>query len=575
MDKITKSFLTQFAKDIEIEDKNEDEQFELFTSDLVLAKNHIFERDIFESAVGDGGDLGIDAIAVSVNGRFVSDLDEIIEMEQNYNSFDVLFYFIQAKRTSGFEANVIDNITHGITEFVDENRTTPFNEDIEKWIQIQERIFSNARKFVNGNPSCKIYYITTGKVSVDLNIEARITRAKKRLNDLNIFNQIDFILWGSDEIQKCYRETKNFLSREITFTNRIAYPETSKVKEAYLGLLPATEFLKLISNDDNEIQKSIFFDNVRDWQGLNAVNSAIISTLNDPLKNDKFSMFNNGITIIAKRIIPVGNKLTVENYQIVNGCQTSHAIFEARKALNPSVLVPLKLIVTESDDIISQIIKTTNHQTVVKEDQLFALGEFHKKIESYFLAKELEYRLYYERRLGQYDYQEGIHRARIITFADLLRSYAALILQEPHRTTRNYRGLTEKVGVEVFLDNHAVEMYYIIAAVYYQIDIRFHRNAINKQLKPARFQLMMAYFMIITGNDFPKVYQGRKFIKYCENLISKIWDDTNSGPIFKTAIKCIEKVASGDYNRDTIREKAFTEAVITEVKRKMKTIPKK
>lgn len=575
MDKITKSFLAQFIKDSEIEDKSEDDQFEFFATDLVLAKNHLFERDIFESVVGNGGDMGLDAIAVSVNGRFVSDLDEIIEMEQNYNSFDVIFYFIQAKRTSGFEANTIDNITNGIIEFIDEDRSIPFNEEIDKWIQIQERIFSNARKFINGNPSCKIYYITTGKVSKDPNIDARITRAKKRLADQKIFSQIDFTLWGSDEIQKCYRETKNFLSREITFINRIAYPETSNVKEAYLGLLPATEFLKLISNDDNEIQKSIFFDNVRDWQGFNTVNSAIISTLSDASKSDKFSMLNNGITIIAKRIIPVGNKLTIENYQVVNGCQTSHAIFEARNALTSSVLVPLKLIVTESDDIIAQIIKSTNHQTVVKEDQLFALGEFHKKIESYFLARDADSKLFYERRLGQYDYQEGIHRARIISFGELLRSYAALILQEPHRTTRNYRGLLEKVGVEAFLDSHAVELYYLIASIYYQIDVQFHKNAIPKHLKPARFQLMMAYFILITNNAFPNIYHGRKFTKYCESIISRIWDITSNKLTLKDAIKCVERAANGEYNRDTIREKAFTETVISAAERKIRQVRKK
>jgi len=52
------------------------------------------------------------------------------------------------------------------------------------------------------------------------------------------------------------------------------------VKEAYLGYIPAKEFLPIITNEDGEIMRGIFESNLRDFQGLNnPVNNAIKETL--------------------------------------------------------------------------------------------------------------------------------------------------------------------------------------------------------------------------------------------------------------------------------------------------------
>jgi hypothetical protein len=40
-----------------------------------------------------------------------------------------------------------------------------------------------------------------------------------------------------------------------------------------LGLLPASEFLKLVENESAEIRSAIFYDNVRHWQEWNPVNT--------------------------------------------------------------------------------------------------------------------------------------------------------------------------------------------------------------------------------------------------------------------------------------------------------------
>jgi hypothetical protein len=59
-------------------------------------------------------------------------------------------------------------------------------------------------------------------------------------------------------------------------------PEIPGVKVAFLGYIPAQDFIAIIAGDD--ILDSIFYDNVRDWQDYNAVNSEMRDTLASPKK---------------------------------------------------------------------------------------------------------------------------------------------------------------------------------------------------------------------------------------------------------------------------------------------------
>jgi hypothetical protein len=46
---------------------------------------------------------------------------------------------------------------------------------------------------------------------------------------------------------------------------------------------------------------------------------------------------NNGVTIIARDLRRTAQKFFIEDYQIVNGCQTSHVLFEQRGSMSDGV----------------------------------------------------------------------------------------------------------------------------------------------------------------------------------------------------------------------------------------------
>ena len=147
---------------------------------------------------------------------------------------------------------------------------------------------------------------------------------------------------------------------------------------------------------------------------------------------------NNGVTIIAKSVRQIGTKFVIRDFQVVNGCQTCNVLWSRREQLDETILVPLRLISTDDEDVIVDIIRATNRQTEVKEEQFYATSDYLKQLEMYFESTPLDRRLYLERRSKQYA-NTPVERTRVVPFNSLVRSFASIILSEPHRATRNYK----------------------------------------------------------------------------------------------------------------------------------------
>jgi AIPR protein len=104
---------------------------------------------------------------------------------------------------------------------------------------------------------------------------------------------------------------------------------------------------------------------------------------------------------------------------------TSHVLHACQDQLPDSVQIPFRLVHTQNENVIEDVIRATNRQTEVKDDQFFAMKDFAKRLEAYFKTFPVETRLYYERRPHQYDAQD-IEKIRIITHQNLVRAVGAM-----------------------------------------------------------------------------------------------------------------------------------------------------
>lgn len=558
VDKITKALLDEFATQNQFHKLAEDAQFERFAAHLTIGRllANSFDTDVTHT--GGGDDTGIDAVAVIVNGALVDDEDLVEEFATRNGYLDVTFVFVQADRGPSFEVQKIGSFGFGVLDFFSDKPTLKRNAAIQAASKIMNAVYARSGRLKPGNPVCKLYYVTTGVWRDDQNLEARRQSVISDLQGLKLFREVEFSPIDVERIRRLHQESTNSFSREFQFADCVAAPDIPGVSEAYIGLLPFSQFLSLIQDESGEILRSIFYENVRDWQDFNVVNSEMRSTLESPELRTRFALMNNGVTVIASSLKMTGRRCHIDNYQIVNGCQTSHVLFDQRKVLDDSVMVPLRLISTQDEDVISAVVKATNRQTEVKEEQLIALSDFPKKLEAYFQAFGNGKRLFFERRSRQYHASHGIEKTRIITPRALITSFAAMFLEEPHRTTRDYRAILEGVGSRIFAPDHRLEPYYAAALALYRLEFQFRNNLLDTGFKAARFQLLFALRMLVGGAKLPAL-NSHAMERYCTTLIELLWNQSEAEKAIQRAAGAVAEASNGDFRSDILRTQPFTE----------------
>jgi len=558
MDRITQSLVNEFKTAHSLERLAESNLFERFVNYVAVSSIH---QEVFDTAdvSVDDDSYGLDGIAIIANGALVTTPDEVRDLVETNGYLEVTFVFTQAKASSSFDNSVIGGIEFAVSDFFKESPQLPQTEFVKNAALVANEIISHSSKFTRGKPTLRLFYASTGKWTDDKVLVARAEGAKQTLMSLGIFREVVFTPLDADKLQKLYADTKNAISREFTFEKKTVIPEIKGVSESYLGLLPAAEFLKLIEDDEHEIIKSLFYDNVRDWQEYNTVNEEIKQTLSDVEKRRMFALMNNGVTIIAKTLRTTANRFHIADFQIVNGCQTSHVLHDQRSQLDESVFVPLRVISTQDEEIIRSIITATNRQTQVEEEQFLALSDFQKKLELFFNTFTKEKQVYYERRSRQFGHLP-IEKVRIFSMKMLLRAYASVVLQEPHRTTRSYKTLLEGVGKTIFTKTDRLEPYYTAAFALYKIEYLFRNETLASQHKPARYHILMAFARLAAKRPLPAA-SSKDIAKACDMVNAVLWDEKKCAAIFRQASDIVGEIAGGVVNRDLIRSQPFTESL--------------
>ncbi|MDQ8731016.1 AIPR family protein [Bradyrhizobium sp. LHD-71] len=563
MDRVTESFLADFASEHELTGLSPDKKFEHFASFVTVRRHYNGEAFVTDEVhTGGSGDTGIDAIAILVNGSLIVDVESLAEHADLSGHFDVSFIFVQADRGASFDGKKLSDFGFGVKDFFEPTPKLTRNEAIKNAAEIMDALYRSGTKFRPGNPICRLYYVTTGTWQNDADLEARRAAIETDLRSLKIFRDVSISCIGAEGVQQLYRQTKNAVSAEFTFSNRTLLPEITGVSEAYIGFITLSEFISVVSDDEGELLGSIFYENVRDWQDYTApVNEEIRSTVLSG-NRDRFVIMNNGITMIARSLRALRrDRFQIEDFQIVNGCQTTHVLFDSRDKADDSLLIPLRIVATQDEDVIKSIIRGTNRQTKVEDDQFFALTDFAEQLEDYFLTQPESHRLYYERRSGQYSRLQNVHATRIVAHRNLVRAVGAMFMSVPHQTTRSYQSLRESIGKEIFAKGQRLEPYYVAAYGLYKLDVNFRTQRLDSKLKAARFHILLAMRLLANPSQLPRM-NAHEMQRYCDIVQRALWDNTKADHLCAKAAKIVERAAGGDFNRDNIRTQPFTEKVI-------------
>jgi len=567
LDRIIKHLIADLLDCLELNSEGESTDFEKFANFGIISKEYSKTYDLDLITVGSGDDTGIDGLAIIVNGQLIESVDEIDFFIENNNYLEATYVFVQSKSSASFNSGEMNTFFFGVKDFFSEKPKLRRNKDIQDFADISDYLLSKASHF-RENPTCKLYYVTTGTLNDDQNMKAVIETAENELVSTNLFSKVSFTPLGANEIAKMYRETKSSITASFLFTDKVTLPDLPGIQEAYYGILPFREFKKLLV-DENENLRNVFYDNVRDFQGFrNPVNKTIANTLEN-VNPELFTVLNNGVTIVASALKPSGNRFTITDYQIVNGCQTSNVLFSYADLQELDDLkIPLKLIITDNDEVKNSITIATNSQTAIKREQLKAMTDFQKNLEHYYNTIEGDGRLYYERRAGQYQSDSSVIRTRIMTIQTQIKAFSAIFIENPHRVT-SYFGTIVKQNIEVdnptiFNPKHKFIPYYVSGLTFYRLDSLFRARVIPPKYKKVKFYLLMLFRMMVQPEPLPLEHfnSPRKTDQYCNPIVNILNDKNRTTEYFQATIQIVDQSGIDSEDKQSLKQANTVRKVI-------------
>lgn len=319
------------------------------------------------------------------------------------------------------------------------------------------------------------------------------------------------------------------------------------------------------------INRGIFFDNIRDYDAKSKINIAIKESVKAGGGNE-FVFRNNGITVVSKNIDRTGDKFRLEDFQIVNGCQTSNVIFdllhgessdeENEGQLESQIQVPFRLIGSKDDDFVSSIIVGTNRQNPVRDEQFWALRPFMKNFEEYCRSLDSEEIIYFERRENQYRTQQ-IERTRIMQPSVLMKAVAASLLFQPQRAARDYRGILTEYESSIFQEKHDVRIYHAVAYLYYRLEFLWRNLRIDNGYKTYRYYILAGIGLALTGGSDVFTMKKNKVEAMANEIIALAKDEDALKAEIERIVLIVKRqlddmgVSTQERIRDTIRSEAF------------------
>lgn len=467
--------------------------FEFFAISQTLKNYNLSDDEIENGITGGGNDGGCDGIYVFLNGDLIT-ADQVSNLTAPKGSI-LNLSIIQAKNTTSFNedaimkfktvsenllnlGNDLDSFQQRYNECVIESFKT-FRDTLTKLIRTQLKLCIN------------FYYVTLAN-ELHPNVVQQAEELKKIVTKEypTSLTEVKFI--NADNLMSLY-STEVDSSANLSLAE---HPICLGKKNDYVALVKLSTYYKFITNGNNELRKSFFEANVRDYQGKNSVNTCIAETLSNTTSED-FWWLNNGVTILATEIKPITIKeLFLENPKIVNGLQTSTEIYNYYSK-NIALLetetrnILVRVIVPESEESRDNIIFATNNQTNIPKSSLRVTDTIHLQIEMYFKNRGL----YYDRRKNYYKNQKKKSKD-IIGVSFLAQCLISTILRKPDfARARPSTLLTDDETYSILYErNQDLEVYYKIALLgkRVQLNLRDTANMTPAERSDVLFYLIYA-----------------------------------------------------------------------------------
>lgn len=565
---VIQAYVEEFIAKNEIsDDKSQDKHtvFEQFINDLILS---VYANDpsVTYQDMETGTAFGMDGIAIFVSDRIVTSKEDVDLIIEDVKKFDVSFIFTQVKTSNKFDRTEISDFLSAIRRFFNFSKCEI--PEIESYWEVAKYIYSKSSRFKKApNLNMKFVCLSSKEIDLqDIHLYSAIQMGVADLNEMSLFSEVrapEFL--GIKNIMVLHEKNTSGLEVSVNLSKQpVPYPKDAhnKIKNGYFGLIKIEEFIKLLTDEINGqkvLRKGVFNDNIRYYLGSSEKIEVNVNMKNQLLGNENylFGLLNNGVTIISDSVVINSEELTLTNYQIVNGCQTSNVIFECLENISNSseIYLPIRLIATEDEDTKHAIIKATNSQTPLKPEQLVALSTIQKALEQYYTtkSKSSKYPLYYERRTDQYR-DDNIPKAKIINIPFQIKATSALFFDMPHEVSGQYGKVERQTRGLLFEETHIafLNSYYVSGLAWYKVERFIQYQEESKKYRRARWHLIMLLKYLCCPIDKISMAIDKKSESNSKLIEEILLDDDKTNDYLKKAVDIIEKSLGEKDNIETV-----------------------
>ena len=499
MHRIVKAHLENFVKSFGLEADDEATQFEKFATHCVISNRFTGAYDL-DDVTTSSADQGIDGIAVVIDEAVTASVEDaqanFVTPRRNH---DVDVLFVQAKRSENFDLGDFLKFKEGILRFITQSPYAATDEVLIDARQMFDVVLQEVPKIRNGKPSITARFIATGQYQYPAALETALNDFRAQLVALGLFHEIDVRFVDRDELTRLWVGTYSGINASLQTFSTAALPNIAGIDEAYLAVVRASDFVQnLLTTEDGNLRTQVFEENVRSFLGHeNPVNQSIAATIKSESAS-RFPVLNNGITIVSPDVQLQGNTLHLTNFQIVNGCQTSNVLFENRTALG-DVMVNLKVVETQLEDVFSELVRATNSQSKVEDTQFLSLRPIIKRVEQYFNTYEgAESRLYLERRDRQYVGQD-IPATRIFSLHNAAKCVAAMYCNRPELASRYPKMMYDELTDVIFADSTKEIVFYASCLTMYRLMLLVSNSSIPQNMKRFKWHMLSLARALICG----------------------------------------------------------------------------
>lgn len=541
MDTIIKLRVKKFAESLGIDESEYQDGalFELYIASVYLKKYIKDDLDLMHLVRTGGDDGGIDIAAVIINGVIVTDVSDVENSLNDSEENRLNLILIQVKSATKFDAKLTAKFLHGVDQIartINKSDIADLDHGLINVVEILNECLNYINRFDISSIPVELYYVTTAQHDQkSVRNDKQVKKAIEDIRDKNVFQEgFDIKFHGKKDIIDRVSDNSGPQKVSFKFERKVSIPNAQGINQAYIGVLSIDDLLLILTEEDpllggkRRMRDQIFDDNVRLFQGENnPVNKKIMSTLASSQRKS-FPFLNNGITVVARKVEPIGELFTISGYQIVNGCQTSNQIVnwirsdyfagdESHLEQLKEVWIPIKLIETKDNEKLEEITLSTNTQTSINSTDMQSVREHAKEVEEYFAESGSE-GLRYARQSVVDDGTKDFPHMRTFDTEKLNRAFASCVYGESSTATGSPVDL--KKPESYVWKEHPPVLYYFSCAILFRIDRYLSTKGVTG-LRPAKYHIAMLVSVLLYS-DLRRFYNQKNDTKILDKLAKRM-----------------------------------------------------